>query len=63
MICSNCEAEKASSIYVVESGDAPKTIASLCFDCVKDVLVLKIVLRKKKEGYIFDGYIPAESVK
>ena len=63
MICSNCEVDKPSSVYVVESGDAPKTIASLCPDCVRDVRVLKIVLRKKTDGLQFDGYIPVESVK
>lgn len=60
MRCSNCEAEKPEALYVVRSGDNPATPASICVDCVKDVLTLKIVLHRDspKAPFEFEGYLP-----
>lgn len=62
MKCSNCEADKLPSIYVTRSGSVPETVAILCEDCVKNVLMLKIVLARQtyKDNFAFDGYLPVK---
>jgi NAD-dependent SIR2 family protein deacetylase len=66
MKCSNCEASlsfEQNHLLVKKSGGDP--CARLCNTCTKDVLTMKIVLKRDKpdEPFTFEGYLPVSSVK
>jgi len=66
MKCSNCEKENLyERALLVRQAYSTEQLANLCEDCTKDVLTLKIVLKREDvtKDFTFEGYLPVASAR
>jgi len=61
MMCSNCEKSAGPGSLILHQEGAG-TIATICGECQKTVLMAKIVLKRDvpKGKFSYEGYLPAQ---